>query len=58
MGVSLLKTTPGAQQGRRSICASSGRNNLLRWDVDVEPNTTGEKALAINYEFKLELDGR
>jgi uncharacterized protein (TIGR02231 family) len=31
-------------------------NNLLRWDVTVDPQTTGEKALAINYQFKLELD--
>jgi uncharacterized protein (TIGR02231 family) len=30
--------------------------NLLRWDVTVEPTMTGEKALAINYEFKVELD--
>jgi hypothetical protein len=31
-------------------------NNLLRWDVDVEPGSNGEKALTVNYEFKLELD--
>jgi uncharacterized protein (TIGR02231 family) len=31
-------------------------SNLLRWDVTVEPGRHGEKALAINYEFKLELD--
>src|SRR5205814_9431942 len=30
--------------------------NLLRWDVLVEPNAIGEKALPIQYEFKLELD--
>jgi uncharacterized protein (TIGR02231 family) len=30
--------------------------NLLRWDLTVEPNMTGEKAVAINYEFKVELD--
>lgn len=30
--------------------------NLLRWDVKVEPNTFGEKALAITYQFKMELD--
>jgi uncharacterized protein (TIGR02231 family) len=30
--------------------------NLLRWDVKVEPTMSGEKALAINYEFKVELD--
>jgi len=30
--------------------------NLLRWDVKVEPKQNGEKALGIDYEFKLELD--
>jgi hypothetical protein len=29
--------------------------NLLRWDLDVAAARTGEKAVAINYEFKLEL---
>jgi len=29
---------------------------LLRWDVTVQPNQNGEKALAIDYEFKMELD--
>jgi hypothetical protein len=31
-------------------------NNLLRWDVDVPANVNGEKAIAINYEFRMELD--
>jgi hypothetical protein len=30
--------------------------NLLRWDVTVQPSQNGEKALAINYQFRLELD--
>lgn len=29
---------------------------LLRWDVVVEPKQNGEKALTIDYEFKMELD--
>lgn len=29
---------------------------LLRWDVNVEPKQNGEKALTIDYEFKMELD--
>ncbi|WP_439622781.1 mucoidy inhibitor MuiA family protein [Gemmata sp.] len=29
---------------------------LLRWDVTVDPKQHGEKALAIDYEFKMELD--
>jgi uncharacterized protein (TIGR02231 family) len=29
---------------------------LLRWDTTVQPNQNGEKALPIEYEFKMELD--
>src|SRR5262249_56398648 len=28
--------------------------NLLRWDLAVEPGTSGEKAATIDYQFKLE----
>ena len=28
--------------------------NLLRWDLTVEPGQTGEKAAAVAYQFKLE----
>jgi uncharacterized protein (TIGR02231 family) len=55
VGVSLLKAAPDLSKD--AIYLREQRpNNLLRWDVTVEPNTSGEKALAINYEFKLELD--
>jgi hypothetical protein len=30
--------------------------NLLRWDVTAQPTQNGEKALTIDYQFKLELD--
>jgi len=30
--------------------------NLLRWDVKVDPKQNSEKALSIDYEFKMELD--
>ncbi len=30
--------------------------NLLRWDLTVEPSANGEKAMNITYEFKMELD--
>jgi uncharacterized protein (TIGR02231 family) len=30
--------------------------NLLRWDVTVLPGMNGEKALSIDYQFRLELD--
>jgi hypothetical protein len=31
-------------------------HNLLRWDLKVDPAMNGEKALAVRYDFKLELD--
>jgi hypothetical protein len=31
-------------------------NNLLRWDLEVDPSRSGEKALAVTYEFSMELD--
>ncbi len=55
VGVILGKTTP-------SLCADgmylreSRPNNLLRWDVEVPANSSGEKAYAINYDFHMELD--
>jgi hypothetical protein len=31
-------------------------NNLLRWDLEIDPEMRGEKAHKVQYEFKLELD--
>jgi len=55
LNVTLIKTSP-------ELCTDKvyereeKANNLLRWDVDVDPEMRGEKALKISYEFKLELD--
>jgi len=55
IGVSLIKTAP--EVSKDTIYQREQRpNNLLRWDVTVDPSMSGEKALAINYEFKLDLD--
>jgi uncharacterized protein (TIGR02231 family) len=55
IGVSLLRTAP--EVSKDTIYQREQRpNNLLRWDVNVDPSMSGEKALAINYEFKLDLD--
>ncbi len=55
VGVSLVKTTPDLSKD--AIYQREQRpNNLLRWDLTVEPNAHGEKAVPINFEFKLELD--
>ncbi len=54
-GVNLVKTTP--EISTDSLYLREQRpHNLLRWDLTAEPNMNGEKALAIQYEFKLELD--
>jgi hypothetical protein len=30
--------------------------NLLRWDLEVNPDANGEKAMTISYDFRIELD--
>ena len=55
MNVTLVKATPEVSDD--AVYKREDRpNNLLRWDVDVDPDMRGEKACKINYEFKLELD--
>jgi uncharacterized protein (TIGR02231 family) len=55
LSVNLVKATPEISKDALYLREQRG-NNLLRWDLDVDPGVTGEKALAINYEFKMELD--
>ena len=55
LGVSLVKATPEVSKDALYL-REERPSNLLRWDLEVEPQTSGEKALALNYEFKLELD--
>ncbi|HEV3203085.1 MAG TPA: mucoidy inhibitor MuiA family protein [Gemmataceae bacterium] len=54
VGVSLVKTKPEVSTDPLYL-REERPHNLLRWDLTVEPATTGEKALGIQYEFKLEL---
>jgi len=55
VGVTLLKTAP--ELCKDGIYLRESRpNNLLRWDVEIPANVSGEKAFAINYEFRMELD--
>ena len=54
VGVSLVKAVP--EVSKDALYLRENRpNNLLRWDLKVEPTMNGEKAVAVNYEFKLEL---
>jgi hypothetical protein len=54
-GVSLTKVSPEISTDPLYL-REQRPSNLLRWDLRVAPSTTGEKATAIHYEFKLELD--
>jgi len=55
INVSVLKTTP-------ELCADplylreNKPHNLLRWDLEVKPGMSGEKALPVEYSFRVELD--
>ena len=53
--MSIQKTTP--ELSKDALYLREQRpNNLLRWDVSVDPGMNGEKAMSITYDFKLELD--
>jgi hypothetical protein len=54
-GVNLVKSTPEVSKDAVYL-REDKPNNLLRWDLEVKPTMNGENALAISYEFKLELD--
>jgi uncharacterized protein (TIGR02231 family) len=55
IGVNLVRTTP--ELSKDGLYQREQRpGNLLRWDVTAEPNTHGERATPINFEFRLELD--
>jgi hypothetical protein len=55
VGVILTKCAP--ELSKDAIYLRESRpNNLLRWDIEVPANCNGEKAFAITYEFRLELD--
>ena len=51
----MVKTTP-------ELCADplylreKKPHNILRWDLEVKPGNSGEKAVSIDYSFRVELD--
>jgi uncharacterized protein (TIGR02231 family) len=53
--VSILSSKPEISKDRAYL-RGPRTQNILRWDVMVEPNTAGDKALSIQYDFKMELD--
>ena len=55
MTITLVKTHP--EISKDPVYLREERpGNLLRWDLDVEPDTNGENAKAVKYEFRLEFD--
>jgi uncharacterized protein (TIGR02231 family) len=55
VNISIVKTTPELSKDAAYL-KGPRTQNLLRWDVTVDANANGEKALPIQYEFKMELD--
>jgi hypothetical protein len=55
MNVTLVKSSP--EVSKDPLYQREDRPmNLLRWDVDIDPEQNGEKALAVGYIFKMEFD--
>jgi hypothetical protein len=54
VAVSLVKAQPEISTDAMYV-RENRPNNLLRWDLTVEPSMNGEKAMPVKYEFKLEL---
>jgi hypothetical protein len=53
-GIDVLKSEP--ELSKDALYQREGRpNNLLRWDLAVDPNVNGERAVPINYEFRLQI---
>jgi hypothetical protein len=55
VGVQLVKSTPEVSKDAMYL-REDRPHNLLRWDLEVDPDMNGEKAQAVQYEFKMELD--
>ena len=55
VNVNLVKAAPDISKDAIYL-RESRPNNLLRWDLEVAPGQSGEKALTVAYEFRMELD--
>jgi hypothetical protein len=55
VNVNIVKATPDLSKDGIYL-RESRPNNLLRWDLEIEPNRNGENAVPICYEFRMELD--
>lgn len=55
VGVTPGKIVPELSQDPFYVREERPRN-LLRWDLEVNPDANGEKAMTISYDFRIELD--
>lgn len=55
LGVSLVKSSIDVSRDA-AYKRDQWTNGMLRWDLSVDPGMNGEKALAVTYEFTMELD--
>jgi uncharacterized protein (TIGR02231 family) len=55
VGITLINTAPSLSTDAAYLRADRPKN-LLRWDLAVEPGMNLEKALVVNYQFRLEYD--
>ncbi len=55
IAVTLVKTDPELSKNPLYVRDEKPKN-LLRWDVNLGPKQNGDKALTIDYEYKLEFD--
>jgi hypothetical protein len=55
VGVTLISATPSLVDDATYLRVERPQN-LLRWDLKVEPGANGEKAATIEYSFKMEYD--
>lgn len=55
VSINLIKTVPELSKDPQYLKGPRTKG-LLRWDVNLEPNSINDKALQIQYEFKMELD--
>ena len=62
LGVANARASVGAIKATPELCKDplylreERTNNLLRWDLEIDPEMRGEKAKKIQYDFQLELD--
>ena len=53
--IDLLKTTPKLSEDPEYV-RQAKKKGILRWDIELKPNTIGQKATVVEYSFGMEYD--